>query len=187
MEDLVDKFSIERIHKGGAKFDFEKAKWFNHEWIRRLDVEHYEARVREIFETNGIAIVDEHYLHRVMGLIKDRCTLLPDFYTEGLVFFKSPAIYDEPSVKAKWDEVKKEYFIALIDEFGNLPGWDAVSMEQTFKSLASLKNIKAGELQMIFRIMLVGSKTGPALFVIAETIGKEETITRVKNALQVFG
>ncbi len=187
LEELVDKFSIERVHKGGAKFDFEKAKWFNHEWIKKLDVEHYQARVKEIFEAKGITNIDENYLHRVLNLVKERCTLLPDFYTQGAYFFEAPATYDEASVKTKWDEIKTDYFNEMTSRFASLESWDAVSTEALFKTIAAEKNIKVGELQMIFRVMLVGSKTGPAVFVIAETIGKEETIRRIGNALKVFG
>ncbi len=186
LEELVDKFSIERVHKGGAKFDFEKAKWFNHEWIKKMGVENYEGRVKGIFKAKGISNIDGRYLHRVMILIKERCTLLPDFYTQGIFFFQPPASYDEASVKPKWDDGKKEYFNLLINKFENLENWEAVSIEEIFKLSANQKNIKAGELQMILRVMLVGSKTGPALFVIAETIGKEETIGRIENALKAF-
>ena len=186
LEELVDKFSIERVHKGGAKFDFEKAKWFNHEWIKKLDVGNYEERVQEIFEAKGIPNIDERYLHRVMILIKERCTLLPDFYTQGIFFFQPPVSYDEASVKPKWDDGKKEYFNLLINKFENLENWEAVSIEEVFKLSATVNNIKVCELQMILRVMLVGSKTGPALFVIAETIGKEETIGRIDNALKAF-
>jgi len=125
-------------------------------------------------------------LQKVMLLIKDRCTLLPDFYTQGKFFFESPASYDEASVKPKWDVAKKDFFETSIKQFQGLIAWDAATLEDKFKQLAAEKNIKIGELQMIFRIMLVGSKTGPAVFVIAETIGKAATIQRINNALEKF-
>ncbi|MEP7144175.1 MAG: glutamate--tRNA ligase [Ferruginibacter sp.] len=186
LDELIDKFSIERVHKGGAKFDFEKAKWFNHEWIKKLEIDNYELRVKEIFEAKGISDMDERYLHQVMSLVKERCTLLPDFYTQGIFFFESPKSYDEASVKPKWDNSKKEYFNGIIGQFENLATWEAASIEEIFKLSATQKNIKAGELQMIFRIMLVGSKTGPPVFVIAETIGKEVTIRRIGKAAEAF-
>ncbi|MEP7109374.1 MAG: glutamate--tRNA ligase [Ferruginibacter sp.] len=186
LEDLVDKFSIERVHKGGAKFDFEKAKWFNHEWIKRLGVDHYEQRIKEIFEAKGITGIDERYLFKVINLIKERCIVLPDFYKQGIFFFEAPGSYDEASVKPKWDEGKKEYFNLIISQFENLEPWEAVPVEEIFKLSASQKNIKAGELQMILRVMLVGSKTGPPVFIIAETIGKEETIKRIGDAIKAF-
>ncbi len=186
LQELVDKFSVERIHKGGAKFDFEKAKWFNHEWIKKLPVAHYIGTVKDLLKQKGVDS-EPSYLLKIMELIKDRCTLLTDFYDQGSFFFKAPATFDEASVKPKWDAAKKEYFSLLTKRFEELPDWSEGSIEAVFKSLASEKNIKVGELQMIFRIMLVGSKMGPAVFVIAATIGIAETVTRIKLASLIFG
>lgn len=186
LEDLIDRFSIEKVHKAGAKFDFEKAKWFNHEWIKRLDVTHYDNRVKQIFEANGVKNIDSGYLNSVMKLVKDRCTLLEDFYSQGHYFFESPTQYDETSVRAKWDEGKKDFFEQLANKFKSLETWHALSLEDCFKQLATTLNIKVGELQMIFRIVLVGSKTGPAVFLIAETLGQEETNSRILKALEIF-
>jgi len=186
ISELIEKFSIERVHKGGAKFDFEKAKWFNHEWIKKLKVISYKLEVKAIFNNAGLVIEDDEKLEKVLELVKDRCTLLADFYEQGKFFFVSPSAYDEASVKPKWDDGKKEFFNSLISNCTNVQDWLAPGIENTFKELATAKNIKVGELQMIFRVMLVGSKTGPGVFVIAETIGKEETIKRIENALKIF-
>lgn len=186
LDELIDKFSIERVHKGGAKFDFEKAKWFNHEWIKKLDVEHYLPQVKYIFESNGILVDDDKYLQQVMRLIKERCTLLPDFHTHGWFFFREPQSYEQAAIAAKWDAGKRSYFKAMLEACEKLPGWDAESIEGLFKSVAAEKNIKAGEIQMILRIMLVGSKTGPGVFLIAETIGKPATLNRIHKALNSF-
>jgi glutamyl-tRNA synthetase len=186
LDELIEKFSIEKVHKGGAKFDYEKAKWFNQEWIKKLDIENYKERVKEIFLRKGVSNIDESYLDVVMNLVKERCTLLPDFYTQGVYFFNSPSSYDEASVKPKWDGSKKEYFTTLIDQLKQLESWEAMSIETIFKQIATEKNSKVGELQMILRVFLVGSKMGPGLFIIAETIGKINTLQRIENALTVF-
>ena len=123
---------------------------------------------------------------RKMNLIKDRCSLLTDFYTQGIFFFEPPGSYDETSVTPKWNESKSDYFKAIIDKFKNLESWEAAPMEDIFKLSAVEKNIKAGELQLPFRIMLVGGKFGPPVFVIASTIGKEQTINRIDKALVAF-
>lgn len=187
LEELIEKFSIEKVHKGGAKFDFEKAKWFNQEWIKKLPIENYKERVKEIFLSKGVSNIDDNYLGEVMNLIKERCIVLPDFYTQGLYFFDSPSSYDEASVKPKWDEAKKEYFNSLINQLNQLESWNAISIETIFKQIATEKNSKVGELQMMLRVFLVGSKMGPGLFIIAETIGKINTLQRIENALKVFG
>ena len=186
LDELIDKFSIERVHKGGAKFDFEKAKWFNHEWIKKLDVEHYLPQVKNIFQSNGILVDDEKYLQQVMSLIKERCTLLPDFHTHGWFFFRDPLSYEQAAIAAKWDAGKRSYFNEMLEACEKLPDWNAESIEGLFKSVAAEKNIKAGEIQMILRIMLVGSKTGPGVFLIAETIGKAATLNRINKTLNSF-
>ena len=187
LDELVEKFSIEKVHKGGAKFDFEKAKWFNHEWIKKLDIENYAGRVKAIFEAKGISTIDDNYFNQVLELIKQRCTLLPDFYTQGVFFFEAPVSYDEAAVRPKWDEKKNLFFIELIKawELGTI--WEASDLELSFKELASANQLKTGELMLPLRIMLVGGKFGPGVFEIAATIGKAETIKRMENALKVFG
>jgi len=179
-EELVEKFSIERVHKAGAKFDYEKAKWFNHEWIKHLDVENYELKVKEVLESKGIVITDEAYLHKVLELVKDRCTLLTDFHQQAGYFFKAPTTWDMDAVKPKWSELKTAFFNEFVTKLNDLT-WETASIETCFKELATLHNIKPGELQLPMRIMLVGGKFGPAVFEIASLIGKEATINRIKN------
>jgi len=187
LAELIEKFSIERVHKAGAKFDFEKAKWFNHEWIKKLPALNYKSEVKQIFIDKGIEINDDVYLEKVMELIKERCTLLPDFYTQGIFFFEAPKTFDEASVKPKWNDAKKDFFITLNNKLQSLTQFNALEIENVFKELAIEKNIKPGELQLPLRIMLVGGKFGPPVFVIAETIGKEETIKRITTATEIFG
>ena len=186
LEELVEKFSIERVHKGGAKFDFEKAKWFNHEWIKRLPVADYKPQILKIFAANGIVVNDEAKLMNVLELIKDRCTLLPDFYTQGSFFFEAPKILDTEAIKSKWNETKSSFFVDWNNKLIAVHEWNALALENSFKELASEKNIKPGELQLPLRIMLVGAKFGPPVFSIAEIIGKDETIKRIETALIIF-
>ena len=188
MEELIERFSIDRVHKAGAKFDFEKAKWFNQEWIKKLPVAAYADRVLEIFASRGISVDDSEYLNKVMNLVRDRCTLLSDFYDQGHYFYQPPSSYDEESVRPKWDDNKKDFFVQYCQRLdaGEIHELPANVFETIFKDLATEKNIKVGELQMIFRVILVGSKTGPGVFVIAETIGRDATIERIENALKVF-
>ena len=186
MEELIDKFNIEKVHKGGAKFDFEKAKWFNHEWIKKLDVNHYAARVKTIFESNGIIIPDDNYLKKVMELVKERCTLLPDFFSQGSFFFQSPASVDTTAIQPKWDEKKNMFFIELIKTWQLSTLWNATDLELSFKELAAANQLKTGDLMLPLRIMLVGGKFGPGVFEIAGTIGKEATIQRIAHTLSLL-
>lgn len=186
MEEMIASFSMDRVHTAGAKFDFEKAKWFNHEWIKKLPVTHYQAKVKEIFEANGITISDDGHFTKVLELVKERCTLLTDFYEQAVFLYKAPAVYDEVAIKPKWDAAKQDYFAALADKLTGMAEWKAEAIETAFKDLATEKNIKTGELQMILRIMLVGSKMGPGVFVIADTIGKAASLDRIQQAQKIF-
>lgn len=178
LEDLVKRFSIERVHKGGAKFDFEKAKWFNHEWIKRSPNERLFPDVKAIFDKAGIP-TNELDLVKIIGMVKERCTLLPDFLEQSSFFFVRPVNYDLAAMKGKWDDNKAGYFIAVSEKLQAIENWDAITLETAFKTLATEKNIKAGELLFLFRMMLVGGKFGPPVFDIAAMLGRQETIARI--------
>ncbi|MFN0082948.1 MAG: glutamate--tRNA ligase [Ferruginibacter sp.] len=186
MGELIEAFSIDRVHKGGAKFDFEKAKWFNHQWIQKKEVASYGVQVKELLAEKGIKINNDIYFEKVLNLVKERCTLLSDFYEQAGYFFKAPTTWDEPAVKPKWNEAKNDFFTAFIEKIKATPDFTAEATEIIFKELATEKNIKPGELQLPMRVMLVGAKFGPGVFEIATTIGKEETISRIEKALEVF-
>lgn len=183
LEELVQKFSMDRVHKGGAKFDFEKAKWFNHEWIKRTDAKTLAPLVLPLLQANGLNITDTVLLEKVITLVKERCTLLTDFYEQSKFFFESPAQLDTAAVKPKWNEEKKQFFVTAIKEWESGVSWQAADLETGFKNLATASNIKAGEVLMPLRVMLVGGKFGPGVFDIAAIIGKEETVKRVQFAL----
>lgn len=186
LDELVEKFSIERVHKGGAKFDFEKAKWFNHEWIKRLSIDALRAQVQELYRAKGVTINDNAKLDRIINLVKDRCTLLPDFWQQSSFFFIAPQEYDVAAVKPKWNEGKRDFFNAYIDELQATPDWQSAFIEAGFKQISVTRDIKPGELQLPFRIMLVGGKFGPPVFDIAEVLGREETISRIRKAVPLF-
>lgn len=185
-EELIQKFSIERVHSGGAKFDYEKAKWFNHEWIKRLQVAGYRLQVKEILEAKGITVDDDVYLEKVIGLVKERCHLLPEFYDQSVFFFKTPEQYDLAAIQPKWNEAKQLFFVEVIRSFELFSNWKTQELENNFKEIASVNNIKPGELMLPLRIMLVGGKFGPGVFDIAELIGKEETISRIRKCLDLL-
>jgi glutamyl-tRNA synthetase len=185
LDELIQSFSIEKVHKGGAHFDFERAKWFNHEWIKRLEADALLPYVKLYFEQAGIDITDDALLKKVILLVKDRCTLLPDFVEQGGFFFKPPTALDTASVNAKWNESKEAFFNQYIEATSGTE-WTAASLETAFKGTAEAAGIKAGELQLPLRIMLVGGKFGPPIFEIAAVLGREETAARIRYALAQF-
>ncbi|MBS1577081.1 MAG: glutamate--tRNA ligase [Bacteroidetes bacterium] len=185
-EELIEKFSMERVHSGGAKFDYEKAKWFNHEWIKKSAVKSIKSKVKSLFEENNIIVSDDTLLEKVIAVVKDRCTLLSDFIQQGSFFFREPEKYDIDAVKPKWNEAKKNFFLSFTEELKAIPEWKSAFIEDAFKKLAVLQNLKPGELQLPLRIMLVGGKFGPPVFEIAELLDKENTIHRIQKALPLF-
>ena len=186
LEEMVDKFSIDRVHAHGAKFDFEKAKWFNHEWIKRSTVARLKPDVKKVFEQNGIVSDDANKFEKIIELIKDRCTLLTDFWPQGRFFFIAPVEIDMVSILSKWNEKKNQFFIELIQAYSLINTWDAVETEKVLKEMAAASQIKAGELMMPLRVMLVGAKFGPGVFEIASVLGKDETIKRIEHALSLL-
>ena len=184
IDELIQKFSMERVHKGGAKFDFEKAKWFNHEWIKRSEALKLKPDVESVLAQHNITVDDESKLLKVIDLVKDRCTLIADFYEQARFFFQTPQQWDVDAIKPKWNEAKQLFFFDVINYLQQTTTWEAADLEKGFKELAATKQIKAGEVMMPLRIMLVGGKYGPGVFEIAAIIGKEETIKRINLVLQ---
>jgi glutamyl-tRNA synthetase len=183
MEELIKKFSIERVHKGGAKFDFEKAKWFNHEWIKKTPVEQLAPGVKNIFVEKGIVVDDDIKFEKILSLVKDRCTVLPDFFEQSYFFFNFPANIDIASVQPKWNDQKKMFFVELIRGYQLVSEWSHDDLEKEFKEIAAANQLKPGELMLPLRIMLVGGKFGPGVFDIANLLGREETISRIQKVL----
>jgi glutamyl-tRNA synthetase len=183
MEEFKAKFSMERVHKGGAKFDYEKAKWYNSEWIKKMPVASYQLQVAGLFAEAGIDVSDNDKLVKVLELVKDRCTFLNDFVQQASFFFKAPETIDIAAIQPKWDEKKNLFFIELIKAIELSSSFEAADFEHAFKEMAAANQIKPGELMLPFRIMLVGGKFGPHVFDIASIIGKEATINRIKKVL----
>jgi glutamyl-tRNA synthetase len=183
LDELVAAFSMERVHSAGAKFDYEKAKWFNHEWIKKLSVDALRSRVKEQLEKDGIDTKNDAYLDTVISLVKERCSLLTDFTTQSSFFFTTPTSIDVDAVKPKWNDNKQQFFAELVLNYELCNDWQATTLENNLKEIASTMDLKPGELMLPLRIMLVGGKFGPGVFDIAALIGKEETIKRMKAFL----
>ena len=186
LEEMSGQSSIDRVHAHGAKFDFEKAKWYNHEWIKRSDVQRLKPDVKKIFEEKGILIKDEDQFEKVIELIKERCTLLTDFWEQGNFFFTAPLQFDTTSILPKWNDHKNQFFAELVRSYSLLNSWEAIELEHTFKEIAAAAKLKPGELMLPLRIMLVGGKFGPGVFDIASLLGKEETIKRIEHGLSLL-
>lgn len=184
LNELIEKFDLSRVSHAGAKFDFEKAKWYNAEWIKRLDDEQLAQEIHRFLAKPEIA--NDAYFKQVLSLVKERLVLLQDFWPQASFFFIEPDSYDTDAVKPKWSPEKEAFFNTLVNSYQNTPTWENTSLEELFKSQAEQAGIKVGELMLPFRIMLVGGKFGPAVFDIAANLGKEKTIQRIQKGLDLF-
>jgi glutamyl-tRNA synthetase len=185
LEQLIERFSIERVHKGGAKFDFEKAKWFNQEWIKRSETSRLLPLVQAILKKNDID-ANEEVLLDIIPMVKERCQLLNDFVGQVAYFFKDPVEIDLASIQPKWEEKKQAFFEDWKTTIQGIETWEPTAIEHSFKEAAALAQIKPGELQLPLRIMLVGAKFGPTVFDIAFRIGKEATKRRIEHCLSLL-
>ncbi|MDB5228034.1 MAG: glutamyl-tRNA synthetase [Bacteroidota bacterium] len=178
-EELVDLFTIEHIHKAGAKFDFEKAKWFNAEYIKRLDDKVLASLVKEDVEEK-FGTVDTQYLCRACRLVKERLIFLNDITSAYGYLFKTPAEYEE-AILFKVKNIKE---ILILDDFIQLIGTfyeKDEEIENKIKEFATTNAIKAGDLMKFIRVSLVGEFSGPAIPDLILLLGKEEAAKRIRN------
>ena len=191
LDELIKSFDIERVHKGGAKFDYEKAKWFNQEWIKRTNNDVLAALLQPFLDTAKIEVHEAPYLVKVIGLVKDRCHLLADFIPQSHFFFAAPTSIDIAAILPKWEEKKQHFFDALVKLYAQqiaegVKTLPAASLEASFKELATAHEIKPGDLLLPLRIMLVGGKFGPGVFDIIESIELSDTVARIEYSLRLI-
>ncbi|KAA2244527.1 glutamate--tRNA ligase [Chitinophaga agrisoli] len=182
IEELIEKFSLERVHHAGAKFNIEKANWFNHQYILKADNQRLAQLFMPVLKEKGVQ-ASEEYTAIIAGLVKDRCNMVNEIWDHAFFFFQQPEGYDLAAVKPKWNADKRQFFLDWASVLETSTNFSLVELEESFKQLAASMNIKMGELQLPFRIMLTGGKFGPPVFNIAETLGKHETIARIMKAL----
>jgi len=185
-EALLQHFSLDRVHKGGAKFNWEKAQWFNHEWIKQNDASLYAETVKDIFKAQHLTVNDDAYFVRVLNMVKDRCTFLPDFVEQASFFFTAPTVIDIEAIKGKWNEQQQQFFEALVAAFTAITDWEHDAIDAAFKATAAAQQVKAGQLMLPLRVMLVGGKFGPGVLDIATMIGKQATIERIQHVLTLL-
>ena len=191
LDELVASFDIERVHKGGAKFDYEKAKWFNQEWIKRTDNKILAELLQPFLEAAKIEVHEAPYLVKVIGLVKDRCHLLADFIAQSHFFFAAPTSIDTAAILPKWEDKKQRFFDALVNTYAQkiaegIKTLPAANLEADFKELATAHEIKPGDLLLPLRIMLVGGKFGPGVFEIIESIELSDTNARIEHSLRLI-
>jgi glutamyl-tRNA synthetase len=183
MNELIDAFELERVGKSGSKFDPEKAKWFNHQYMLSRSIVEISKSFRIFLLQKGIKAENE-FISRVVGMIKERAIFIPDLWDQGHYFFETPQTYDEQSVKKRWKEGVPEMMQNIHDFLLEYDGqWEALEIKQKFSDFVTEKEWGFGVVMNAFRICIVGAAMGPDLFEICEMIGKDETLNRIQNGV----
>jgi glutamyl-tRNA synthetase len=181
LEELEDAFDLNRVHKSGAKFDPEKNKWFNHQYLIKKDDADLAKSFAPIVAEKGFAI-SENVLTRIVSLIKERANFVSEFWELSDYFFAAPASYDEKARK-NWKEETPALMQELISVLGEITDFTSLNIETIVKDWMTKNEIGMGKVMQPFRLSLVGALKGPHLFDIVELIGKKETIQRIDKAI----
>lgn len=180
LEELAEKFDLNRVHKAGAKFDPEKNKWFNHQYLQKQSDESLAEKFRDSYGmTNDTS---NEKLTKIVSLIKERANFVSEFWDLADYFFVAPTSYDEKAAK-NWKEETPELMKQLISVLSTIEDFTSITIETIVKDWMTQNEIGMGKVMQPFRLSLVGALKGPHLFDIVELIGKEETIKRLEKAI----
>lgn len=185
MDDLIKLFSLEKCSKNGAKFDFEKGKWFNHKYIQNKSNEELTELFLPILQEKGIS-ADPAKTAKIIGLVKDRISFVKELWAQTSYFFIAPESYEEKSVKKRWKEDTPERMKELIEILENITDFASEDTEKIVLGWITENNYHMGNVMNAFRLAVVGECKGPHMFDITTILGKEETIKRIKKAIEVL-
>ncbi len=183
MEEMIESFTLERVGKAGAKFDFDKTRWFNQQYLRAKTKEDLAQELQIILKENGVEEEDS-FVQEVCEQLKERATFVKDMWEGGKYYFVAPTSYDEKTIRKKWKEDTPKYMSELKDRLEELSDFSSESIEIEFKKYLEENELGMGMLLPAFRVSLTGLGMGPSLFDIASLLGKEETIQRMETALE---
>jgi glutamyl-tRNA synthetase len=183
MAELITAFDLERVHKSGARFDPDKTKWYNQQYLQSKSNEELAELFATLIPVNSPQKNNITYISKVVGLIKERATFVSDFWNLSNFFFEAPTLYDAKASKKQWKDETPDIMTSLIGVLECIDDYTSHNIEALVKEWLTEKELGFGKVMPPFRLALVGAMSGPHLFDIAEMIGKEETINRLKNAI----
>jgi len=178
LEELTEAFSLERVGKSGAKFDPEKTKWFNQQYLRAKSDEELGALLGEQLDAD----YSPEFLAGVASLMKERASFANEL-ADGDYFFSAPLDFDDKTVRKKWKEATAENMQKLLAEFQSEDNWTAEALEETFKNFIETNELGMGAVLPNFRLLVTGKGMGPSMFSIVEILGKEETLERMETGI----
>lgn len=184
MDALIEKFSFEHCSKAGAKFDYKKGIWFNHEYLMRKPDEELTELFKPILKSKDIEGFSDEYISRAIGMVKGRANLIPDLWEQADFFFKAPEVYAEKDVKKRWSEETPAIMEELTEVLEGIEDMSSANAEKVVLEWISDKGYHLGNVMNAFRLAVVGSCRGPHMFDITELMPKEEVIGRIKRAVR---
>jgi len=182
IEELIETFSLERVGRAGAKFDFDKTRWFNQQYLRQKKGEDLATQLKPFLNEKNLSAEDD-FLAKVCDLMKERATFAEDILSEGHYFFQAPSCYDEKTVRKKWKEQTPSIMKELRSLLSDLPSFDAESIGECFKAFLDSKGLGFGAVMPGFRLSVTGLGAGASMNDIAALLGKEEVLKRIDKAL----
>jgi glutamyl-tRNA synthetase len=182
LDQLVELFDLSRVVKSGARFDPEKAKWFNRHYLQQKSASELALLFKPELEAKGIH-VDDSSLETIVSKIKDRCEFVKDLWAQSHYFFIAPENYDEKTVKSRWKADTNEKLEVIATFLETLTDWKADAIKESFSAFMTSKEWGFGAVMVPIRVALVGAGTGPDLFEILKIVGQAETIKRIRTAI----
>ena len=185
LEELITSFDLKRVSKSGAKFNPDKTNWFQQQYMQTKDDTELTEAYQTILKEKGI-YKDLVFIKKIISFIKERAVFVSDFWGLSSFFFETPQKYDEKASKKNWKMGTTELMNELIEIISNIQGFSSENIEKIIKEWITTKEVGFGKVMQPLRLSLVGALQGPHLFDIIEIIGKEETIKRLKNAIDIL-
>ncbi len=186
MDELIEAFSIERVGKSGSRFDPEKAKWFNHQYLQKKTNNELAFEFREFLRAKGYH-VDIVHLESLVGLVKERVSFVKDIWEQTDFFFKAPDDYDREVIKKRWQPDTNGLLGELLQVLQGIDDFTPPATESAVKTWIEDKGYNTGAVMNAFRLVIVGTLRGPHMFDIISWIGRGETIKRIQTGISVIG
>jgi len=185
MEELIELFSLERVSKSGAKFDYEKGKWFNHQYLQSKSDEEIADIYHHILVEKDI-VEDTQKLVKIVSLVKERANFVTDLWEQSSYFFEAPVVYDAKTVKKRWKAESAVQMLELTEVLINIDEFTPEITEEVVKEWIAVHEYNMGGVMNAFRLSIVGEPKGPHMFDIIAVLGKDETVERLKKAVTVL-
>ena len=186
MEELIEQFDIDRCSKAGAKFAYEKGIWFNHEYILKKSDDEIASLFAPIVAGNGVEESMDR-IRQVVHMMKDRVSFVRELWPLCSFFFIPPTEYDEKTVRKRWKEDSPKVMIELVAVLEGISDFSVEGQESVVKAWVEQQGYKLGDVMNAWRLTLVGEGKGPGMFDISAFLGKEETLRRMRRAVQELG